>query len=115
MTRRKTGARSENIAAAALARAGYTILDRNWRCPAGELDLVAQHRGEIVFIEVRSRMDGTDSALESIGAGKQKRLARLAYLYLASHGLDDAAFRIDVVAVGLRSGLVEIIENAVGW
>jgi putative endonuclease len=115
MTRRKTGTRSEAIAAAALTRAGYTILDRNWRCPAGELDLVAQHHGEIVFIEVRSRTDGPDTALESITVGKRKRLARLAYAYLAAHGLDSAAFRIDVVAVGLRSQSVEIIENAIGW
>src|SRR5260221_10515710 len=107
MTKRSAGARSEALAAAALVRAGYTILDRNWRCPAGELDLVAQHRGEIVFIEVRSRTDGIEAALESVTVSKGKRLERLAYAYLAAHGLNEVAFRIDVVAVGLRNQTVE--------
>jgi putative endonuclease len=117
MTRRQTGKRGELIAAAALRRAGYTILDRNWRCPAGELDLVARHRGEIVFVEVRSRADGPDAALESIAGRKQAKLIALAEAYLAAHGFDDAPFRIDVVAVSLaaRAPTVEIIENAVGW
>ncbi len=117
MTTRQAGKRGEAIAAAALRRAGYTILDRNWRCAVGELDLVARHRGDIVFVEVRARRDGTETALESIGPRKSAKLARLAQVYLAAHGLDDAAHRIDVVAVDLASPTpsVEIIENAVGW
>ena len=120
--KRQTGQRAEAIAAAALEQAGYTILDRNWRCVGGEIDLVAQHRGEIVIVEVRARAGGRDgeaidTALESIGKAKRARLIRLAYAYLEQHHLDDVAFRIDVVAIGLSSSppTVEIIENAVGW
>jgi putative endonuclease len=115
--KQKTGKRAEIIAAAALEKAGYTILERNWRCAIGEIDLVARHRGEIVIVEVRARADGTDTALESILPHKRDRLIKLADAYLNAHDLTDEAFRIDVVAVGLASPspTVEIVENAVGW
>ncbi len=117
MTRRGKGKHGETIAAAALRRAGYTILEQNWRCASGELDLVARHGGDIVFVEVRARRDGADAALESIAGRKQARLAELAQAYLAAHGLDGAPFRIDVAAVDLSASppMVEIIEDAVGW
>jgi putative endonuclease len=115
--KQKTGRRAEAIAAAALEKAGYTILERNWRCAIGEIDLIARHRGEIVIVEVRARADGTDTALESILPGKRDRLIKLAEAYLDAHDQTDEPFRIDVVAVGLvsPSPAVEIIENAVGW
>ncbi len=120
MTTRQKGQRAEALACAALRRAGYTIIERNWRCPAGELDLIARHRGDIVFVEVRSRADGADAALESITSHKRTKLIGLAQAYLAAHDLDDAAYRIDVVAVGPASSAaqqpdVEIIEDAIGW
>jgi putative endonuclease len=115
--RQKTGRRAESLAAAALEKAGYTILERNWRCAIGEIDLVARQRGEIVIVEVRARADGTDTALESILPDKRDRLLRLADAYLDAHDLTDESVRIDVVAVGLSSPspTVEIIENAIGW
>jgi putative endonuclease len=115
--KQKTGQRAESLAAAALEKAGYTILERNWRCAIGEIDLVARHRGEIVIVEVRARAVGTDAALESILPDKRDRLIKLADAYLDVHGLTDEAFRIDVVAVGLDSPspTVEIVENAIGW
>ncbi len=115
MTTRQQGKRGEMIAAAALEKAGYTILDRNWRCSIGELDLVARHRGDLVFVEVRARQTGVDAALESIGPVKQARLTELAQAYLNAHALADTAVRIDVVAVNLSRGTAEIVENAVGW
>src|SRR5258708_27849069 len=117
MTTRRKGKRGEALAASALEKAGYVIRERNWRCSAGEIGMVASQRGEIVFIEVRARADGLDAALESIGARKRAKLIRLAEIYLQMHDLDDAAFRIDVIAVNLGSGATEtqIIENAVGW
>jgi putative endonuclease len=115
--KQKTGRRAESLAAAALEKAGYTILERNWRCAIGEIDLVARQRGEIVIVEVRARADGTDTALESILPDKRDRLLRLADAYLDAHDLTDESVRIDVVAVGLSSPspTVEIIENAIGW
>ncbi|SRR5260221_9176280 len=124
MTAKQTGKRAEDCAVEALEKAGYTILGRNWRCAGGEIDVIAKQGGDIVFVEVRSRIDGTpdgiEAALESIGQGKQTRLIRLAQLYLDSQQLTDAACRIDVVAVSLppnpsKPPLIEIVENAVGW
>lgn len=124
MTTNQVGKRAEDSAVEALEQAGYTILDRNWRCANGEIDIIARQNGEIVFVEVRSRVDGTtegiEAALESIGRTKQTRLIRLAQTYLDSHNLTDSPCRIDVVAVSLpvdttKRPLIEIVENAVGW
>src|SRR5258707_647805 len=93
------------------------ILDRNWRCTTGDLDLIARDHNDIVFVEVRTRTAGTGVALESITARKAEKLTALAYQYLAEHDLEDSAFRIDIAAVSFNAGkaFVEIIENAVGW
>lgn len=117
MTTRSKGKRGEDEAALALQRAGYEIVARNWRCGEGELDLITRHRGEIVFVEVRARADGTGAALESISPRKRAKLQVLAQSYLAEHNLDDVPYRIDVVAVHLMRGAVsiEIVENAIGW
>src|SRR5215831_3504174 len=116
MSTRSKGRRGEALAEAALEKSGYTIIDHNWRCPDGELDLVAFHRGELVFIEVRARTNGTDVALESITPRKIAKLSQLAQTYVLDHQLEKTAYRIDVVAVNLAGNpTVEIIENAVGW
>lgn len=117
LNKREKGQRGEAIAATALTNAGYTILARNWRCTHGEIDLIAEHKGELVFIEVRSRFDELDIVVESVTPAKQRKLEKLAYIYLEEHELDDKPFRIDVVAIALRKGepIVEIIENAIGW
>jgi putative endonuclease len=116
MSTRRKGRRGEALAEAVLEKSGYTIIERNWRCAEGELDLVAFHRGELVFIEVRARAAGTDTALESITPRKRAKLSLLALTYIVDHQLDKPSYRIDVVAVNLTGNpSVEIIENAVGW
>src|SRR5579859_4399561 len=119
MGTRQKGQRAEAAAVAALQKAGYVIIARNWRCALGEIDLIAKHKQDIVFIEVRSHVDGTDAAFESITKRKRTRLMHLAELYLDQHGLAESPFRIDAVAVSFASGsqppAVEIIEDAVGW
>ena len=121
---KQTGKRAEDSAVEALEKAGYAIVERNWRCANGEIDIVAKQGGEIVFVEVRSRIDGAqegiEAALESVGRGKQTRLMRLAQTYIDSHNLSESPYRIDVVAVSLpvnttKPPLIEIIENAIGW
>ena len=112
---RETGRRGEAVAAAALEKAGYTIVERNWRCTDGELDLIARHRNELVFVEVRSRAYSADAALESITPRKRSQLIKLAQAYLESHDLHDTPYRIDVVAIGFTSNDIAIIEDAVGW
>jgi putative endonuclease len=116
--RRQTGQRGEEMAAAYLAERGYTLIERNWRCPTGELDMVAAHGQTLVFVEVRTRSGSRfGPAEESITPAKQARLIELAQAYLQARALPEQPWRIDVVAVQLGPGLPQVnhIENAVGW
>lgn len=119
MSRRKqTGQRGEEIAAAHLAAKGYKIIDRNWRCSTGELDIIMEEGDTLIFVEVRTRRgERFGTAEESVTPAKQNRLIELAQTYLQETGLPHPSWRIDVVAVQLGPGLPQVnhIENAVGW
>ena len=100
-TRRDVGVTGEDRAVEALRREGYRILDRNYRCRHGEIDIVAFESGEIVFVEVKSRLtESKGSALAAVTAAKQRRIARVAEQYLAERDLAERPCRFDVVAVG---------------
>jgi len=102
MARRRRGIQGETAAAAYLEREGYQLLERNYRCPLGEIDLVAADGGEIVFIEVRTRSSVTfGTPQESVDGRKQMRLRRLAAYYLTGKGWAERPCRFDVVAVML--------------
>jgi putative endonuclease len=93
------------LAEAFLRRRGLRIVDRNRRCHLGEIDLVAEDRGVLVFVEVKTRATPTgDPPQVAVDARKQGRLARLALVYLARRGLAAAGCRFDVVAVTLDRG-----------
>lgn len=107
--RLRCGADGEAIAAAFLRARGYTIVVRNFRCAAGELDLVALDQRTIVFTEVRTRRGRAQgSALESITIAKQRQVARVAAAYLARHRLHAHPVRFDVVAVEVRGWTVAV-------
>jgi len=98
----EAGTRGETLAAQALERRGYEIVERNWRCQGGEIDLVARDGDVWVFVEVKLRGAGAfGTPEEAIDARKQARLLHAVQMYLAEHELDDAAVRIDVVAIEL--------------
>lgn len=120
--RRTIGQRGEALAAEYLQRKGYGIIAMNWRCAAGEIDLIMTDGPALVFVEVRTRRSLLRGlAEESVTPGKQRRLARLVQIYLQA--LDDARqswpgpWRVDVVAVQIApgSGSVHIqhIEHAI--
>jgi putative endonuclease len=116
--RKQLGDAGEQLAAGELVRRGYSIRARNWRCPEGELDIVAEQGGALVFAEVRTRRGNQFGAPEeSITPAKRAHLIAAAQAYLQTHGLDDCDWRIDVVAVELSSHgeliRVDVIENAV--
>jgi putative endonuclease len=116
--RKQTGRRGEEIAAAYLARKGYKVVQRNWSCAAGELDLVVEDGATLVFVEVRTRTGRQfGTAEESITPAKQARLVNLAQAYLQATAALHPSWRIDVVAVQFEPGQVRVnhIENAVGW
>ena len=109
--RRETGLAGEQRAAAYLAKLGYGIIERNWRNPLGELDIVAMDSKVLVIIEVRTLASVTFGLPEdSVGAHKQRQLERLAGAYV-QHARHEGDWRIDVIAID-RNGLRHI-KNAV--
>jgi putative endonuclease len=99
-SRYSLGKQGESAAAEYLSSSGIKILDRNFRCPLGEIDLIARDGKTIVFVEVRARQaDGICSPEESITIYKRRRLTRAALWYLKQRGLLDSNARFDVVAI----------------
>jgi putative endonuclease len=116
--RQGLGRRGEQLAAERLTALGYTLVERNFRCAAGEIDLVARHGESWVFVEVRTRRgDRFGTPEESITRRKRGHLIASAQHYLQAHALEGVAWRIDAVAVGLSTAgellRVDVIENAV--
>lgn len=107
------GARAEDLCAELLRAAGMRLLARNWRCRHGEIDLIAEDEGTVVFAEVRSRTgDGFGGAAESITAAKRSRLLAAARLYLS--GRPQAHCRFDVFLVEGEPRQVRWIRDAFG-
>lgn len=98
------GAYGERVAERFLVEAGLVVLDRNWRCPSGEIDIVARDGQCLVVCEVKTRSSAAyGHPLEAVTWRKAARLRRLAWLWVDEHGVRPREVRIDVVAV-LRSG-----------
>lgn len=112
LNRRETGSRNEKMAADFLERLGYEILERNFRCYKGEVDLIARDRGVLVFVEVKYRKDhSSGDPLESIDRQKQKRIADCARVYLVRHGCpEDIPCRFDTVSITERK--IRLVRNA---
>lgn len=97
--RQRLGRAGEQLAAEELVRRGLTVVDRNWRCQAGEIDLVARDGECLAIVEVRTRRgQGYGSPEESITPAKRERLIALAQTYVAAVDWR-GPWRIDVVAV----------------
>ena len=118
MKRRETGSLGENIACDFLGNNGYRIIERNFRCPCGEVDIIARQKETLVFVEVRTRKSrwfGTPE--ESITPLKMERLRSAATYYWQSRPNLPEAWRIDVVAIEMNGrghvSRIELIENAV--
>ena len=101
----------EQAAAAHYRAHGYAVLERNWRCRVGEVDLICAHGGTVVFCEVKARTGSAHGhPLEAVTVVKQRRLRRLAAAYLRQQGRRWAEVRFDVVAV--LDGTLEVVEGA---
>ena len=115
-SRHQFGQASEAWAEQYLRAKGYRILERNLRTSLGELDLVAEDAGVLVFVEVKARSsEAFGGALLAVDRRKQAKLVRLASQYLAQRHLSDKACRFDVVLVqGQPSapGQIEHLQNA---
>jgi putative endonuclease len=94
------GRRGEHYAADFLAEAGYRILARNWRCQQGEIDLIVERGGEVVFVEVKTRSsEAFGHPFEAVTVAKLARLRRLAAQWCDAAQPRPARIRIDVVGV----------------
>ena len=104
------GRRGENLAAAHLIANGYEVVERNWRCKIGEIDIVATKDDELVFVEVKTRSSvAFGHPLEAITVRKLARLRQLAGAWCEAHPGHHARIRIDAIAIIAPSrGLVEI-------
>jgi putative endonuclease len=108
-----SGARAEDLCARLLQGAGLRVLARNWRCRHGEIDLIAEDGGTLVFAEVRMRSSaGFGGAAESITAAKRSRLLAAARLYLSLRR--EAPARFDVFLVDGATARVQWIRDAFG-
>jgi putative endonuclease len=106
------GDHGERIAAAFLTDVGLHVLDRNWRCREGELDLVARDGDALVFCEVKTRRGtGYGHPVEAVTADKRRRLRVLAQRWLAAHDEHAPDLRFDVVGVLLRPGRPALVTH----
>ncbi len=111
----KTGLRGENIALDYLRNEGYIIIERNYRCYLGEIDIIAKDGNILVFVEVKSRRSCKfGMPQEAVGTKKQKKISMIAMFYLHEKNLSDVNARFDIVAVYIDSGapFVELIRDA---
>jgi putative endonuclease len=101
-TTNELGVIGEGIALQALKSYEYTVLDRNWHWIGGEADIIARHGDFYVFVEVRLRTSGEEHAPEySITPSKKEKLLSTAQVYMGTHDLADAPWRIDVIAIDM--------------
>jgi putative endonuclease len=109
-TNQIVGRYGERLAGRHLLARGLVLLDRNWRCPSGELDIVARDGPVLVFVEVKTRRSGRFGVpAEAVGVDKARRLRRLAARWLAAHAAGDRReIRFDVVSVLLGSDTVGV-------
>jgi putative endonuclease len=96
----RPGSSGETLAAQFLRRKGMVVLARNYRCRAGEIDLVARDGDAVVFVEVKERTGRSHgTAVEAVTWSKRRRIVRAARVYASAHGLTESPLRFDVVAI----------------
>ncbi|MDD5724442.1 MAG: YraN family protein [Syntrophales bacterium] len=112
---RGKGIQGEDMAVACLKKEGYRIVERNYRCLYGEVDIIAMDKKDVVFVEVKGRKSDTfGSPEEAIGQAKQKKISKVALHYLQERRLTDHNARFDVVAILFmpQGNRVKLIRNA---
>lgn len=112
------GRAGEDAAAAFLKKKGYRILERNYRARVGEVDIIAEHKKTVVFVEVKSRSsDEFGGGIAALTPHKQHKVAQTARCFLAKHKIVDREVRFDIVALSgdpsqPESWEIELIQDA---
>jgi putative endonuclease len=113
--RLELGKLGEKLALKQIKRLGYKKVIRNYRCPLGEVDLIARDGDTLVFVEIKTRKGKSlGYAKEAVTERKQHQLSKVALAYMKSNDCCDAKARFDVVAVNLDKGRaqIEVVKNA---
>lgn len=115
-SRLSLGARGEERCAAYLESIGYEIVEKNFRCKSGEIDIVAREGGDVVFVEVKTRRSKyAGCASEAVNRDKRRKLFSAAEVYLAEREIGEVNCRFDVAEVYFADGSpvsVELIKGA---
>ena len=110
------GQQGETLAGQYLARQGYRVIVRNYRTRLGEIDIIAEEQGTLVFVEVKTRRGHQcGHPFEAVTPAKCRQISKVALEYLAETGREGQAARFDVVAVsfaGEAAPLIELVKNA---
>lgn len=121
LAKKKLGAEGEEIAVNYLRHKGYRILERNYRIRSGEIDIIAEQKRDLVFIEVKTRSGaGYGSPLEALTAAKKRQLSKVALEYMSKKDCHNRSARFDVVGVLLKTAPavkksdanIELVQNA---
>lgn len=100
VNKRQIGAQKESMAADFLRKQGYEILEMNYRCRVGEIDIIAKHHETYVFVEVKYRSTNRlGMPVEAVDAHKQNTIRKVCGWYLAKKGLNDVPIRFDIVGI----------------
>jgi len=111
LSKQEEGRKGEEKAAMTLKKAGYTIIEKNFRTRFGEIDIIAEEKGCLVFVEVKKRnTPNFGDPFNAINARKRQHLIKSALFYMKSHGSFNRKVRFDVV--GIEGNTVKIIKNA---
>jgi len=113
--RLETGKHGEDLAFKMLKKMGYKNIIRNYRCPLGEVDLIAEDNGTLVFVEIKTRRGRSIGyAKEAVDARKRRQISKVALAYMKSKDCFESSARFDVVAISLWGDKprIEVIKNA---
>ena len=105
------GMRGENLAARFLRNLGYKIIQRNFRCDVGEVDIVAKDGGTLVFVEVKTRVEDDPMPEAQVNKAKRHQATKAARVFLARYGQPQPPARFDVVAIVCPDGEQPVIRH----
>ena len=115
MDKKELGKKGEELALRFLKKRGYRIIEKNYVCKMGEMDIIAKEKDTLAFIEVKTRTSTTFGAPQlAVNSAKQRQLSKVALTYLKAKQLEDVKARFDVVAIllGLKGAEIELIKDA---
>lgn len=115
MQKRELGKRGEEVALRFLKKKGYRLIERNYVCKMGEMDIIARDKDTLVFVEVKTRTSNTFGPPQlAVNSSKQKQLSKVALNFFKEKRLEDVKARFDVVAIllGPKGEEIELIKDA---